>query len=127
MDRQKFDTWLEGYRDAWQNNDRDQVAALFAEDARYCTSPFDEPWVGREAIVDSWTEETGEDEQFELRWEILGVEGDRGIVRCWITYWDAERSEPQEEFSTIWLVELDGEGRCREFTEWYMERPKLPL
>jgi hypothetical protein len=26
-------------------------------------------------------------------------------------------------FSNIFVLAFDGEGRCREFTEWYMEHP----
>jgi len=127
MDNGKVEAWLEAYREAWKTNDPERVGALFAEDARYLTSPFDDPWEGRAQIVESWTEETDEDEEFELQSEVLATNDRRAVVRCRVIYWNPDRSETQEEFSTIWLIDFDAEDRCREFTEWYMERPKPPL
>src|SRR5256885_15354786 len=54
IDRALVVRWLEAYVEAWKSYDRDQIAALFAEDVSYRYHPHDEPIVGREAVVDSW-------------------------------------------------------------------------
>ena len=32
-------------------------------------------------------------------------------------------TDPPVIYDNCWLVRFDSEGRCREFTEWFMERP----
>jgi len=44
------DDWLQGYRRAWIERDADLAATLFTADAIYREQPFQEPFVGREAI-----------------------------------------------------------------------------
>jgi hypothetical protein len=29
-----------------------------------------------------------------------------------------------ELFYNCWVIRFDAEGRCREFTEWYIKRPE---
>jgi hypothetical protein len=31
--------------------------------------------------------------------------------------------EPPSVYSNLWVVRLDPDGRCREFTEWWMLHP----
>ena len=31
---------------------------------------------------------------------------------------------PRETFRNLWVIRLDGDGRCREFTEWWMAEPR---
>jgi hypothetical protein len=38
-------------------------------------------------------------------------------VRGWTKYF-----EPEREYSNIWVIRFDDEGRCTEFTEWWMRR-----
>ena len=49
MDRATAQRWLDDYVSAWKSYDRDDIAALFAEDVAYRFHPYDEPLVGREA------------------------------------------------------------------------------
>jgi hypothetical protein len=46
--------------------------------------------------------------------EIMAVEGDTGVVRVEVRYGDPKPTE----YRDLWLVRLDGEGRCVEFEEW---------
>jgi uncharacterized protein (TIGR02246 family) len=48
MDKSLFETWVQGYIQAWETNDPGDIAALFTEDATYLTQAFREPWKGRE-------------------------------------------------------------------------------
>jgi len=54
MDRETAQEWLNRYVDAWLSYDTDDIAALFSDDVLYRYSPFDEPIVGRDAVVASW-------------------------------------------------------------------------
>ncbi len=53
MTRADVDQWLEAYVRAWKTYDRDRIAALFAEHVSYRYHPYDEPIVGRDAVVKS--------------------------------------------------------------------------
>src|SRR4026208_1848162 len=54
MDHQNAQAWLDRYVAAWLSYDRDDIALLFSEDVRYRYHPYDEPIVGRDAVVASW-------------------------------------------------------------------------
>ena len=60
-----------GYERAWNSNDPAEIGALFADDARYLTAPFDEPRAGREAIVAGWLEDRDEPGDFAFEWQPL--------------------------------------------------------
>ena len=54
MDHESAQTWLNRYVDAWLSYDPAEIAALFSEDVAYRYHPYDEPIVGRDAVVASW-------------------------------------------------------------------------
>ena len=121
-----LEDWMRRYVEAWRSNDADTIGALFTDDATQRYSPFEEPPItGRQAIVESWLESPDEPGTWEMRYEALAVNGDLGVARCWITY-AAAQSDGGQEYSNIFVVRLDADGRCRDFTEWYMKRPDEP-
>jgi uncharacterized protein (TIGR02246 family) len=67
VDREAFGRWLQAYFAAWVSNDRDDVAALFTEDATYAVGPFADVWQGRDEIVRWWTSVAQEDVVYALR------------------------------------------------------------
>ena len=117
MDIKTVEAWVEGYRKAWDSNDPKDTGALFAGNAAYYTGPFNEPWRGRQAIVEEWLKRKDEPGSYTFRYEVLAVTGDVGVVRGWTTYLESHR-----EYSNIWVIHLDGQGRCTEFAEWWMKR-----
>ena len=116
MDAKALDAWLEGYVRAWDTNDPENIGGLFIEDARYYTAPFREPWRGRDGIVASWLERKDEPGTWSFRHEVLAIAGDLGFVRGWTTYLN-----PPTGYSNLWVIQLAPDGRCAEFTEWWME------
>lgn len=121
MDRGDVERWVEGYVHAWTTNDPDGIGRLFADDARYFTAPYREPWVGREAIVSEWIDRKDEPGAWEFRYEVLGVDDEVSFVRGW-THYAATADEGETDYSNLWVIRLDPDGRCTEFTEWWMER-----
>ena len=51
LSREAFEAWLRRYGTAWEARDPDAAAALFAADARYYWTPFQEPKQGPTAIA----------------------------------------------------------------------------
>jgi SnoaL-like protein len=112
-------TWIDGYVQAWNSNDPAQIGALFTEDADYYTAPFRAPWHGREQIVTSWLEDRDEPGETTFDWSPVTVTDEVAIIQGTTSY-------PDRTFSNLWVIRLDSGGRCREFTEWWMEHPASP-
>jgi hypothetical protein len=128
MTHDQVQGWLDAYLAAWKSYDEDDIAALFSEDAEYRYRPSDEPIRGREEIVRAWLapgeDESGRDEPgtFDGAYEPFAVDGERAVAIGTSTYWtDASRSELRDVFYNCWLLEFDGDGRCRSFTEYWIQ------
>lgn len=117
MDREDLERWVQAYRRAWESNDPQDIAALFADDARYYTEPFHDPVSGREAIVADWLERKDQPGDTEFRHEVMAVCDDVGFVQGWTKY----HTPPPREYSNLWVIRLGPDGRASEFTEWWMK------
>ena len=122
MDRHSFKTWLDRYVDAWRLLDPTAIGDLFAADARYAFHPFDEALVGRAAIVASWLAEPDAPGSWEADYEALAVDGETFVAHGRTRYLTDDRSTIDREFANVFVCRFDADGRCREFTEWYMRR-----
>ncbi len=129
IDLDSFRTWTDRYERAWRSNDPADAADLFTEDAVYRWRPWDSPAdgaaAGREAIVAAWLDDPDDPATWTLDCEPLAVNGSLGIVRCVARYRKTAR-QPARTYHMIWLVELADDGRCRDFTEYFVENPKAP-
>jgi len=54
VDRTQAQDWLDRYVAAWLTYEPDLIGDLFSEDVAYRYHPYDEPVLGREAVVASW-------------------------------------------------------------------------
>lgn len=118
MDRSDVETWLGRYVRAWETNDPADIAQLFTGDARYFTAPHRDPWVGPDAIAGGWVDRKDEPGTWTFRSEVLGIDGDLAFVRGWTTY----TNDP--DYTNLWVIRLDDQGKCSEFVEWWMETDK---
>jgi len=122
MDREAFGAWLVRYVDAWRLNDPTAIGDLFSVDVRYAFDPFSEAVVGRPAVVAAWLADPDEPGSWEADYEVLAVDGDAYIAHGRTRYLTDDGSEIDREFANIFVCRFDDEGRCREFTEWFMRR-----
>lgn len=114
-DRAMVSRWLAGYEAAWRAPGTDGLSEIFAGDAAYLQSPYEEPVVGLAAIRRMWDEDRdGPDEVFTLATDILAVDGAIAVVRAEVRYSDPVR----QEYRDLWIMQLDGDGRCNWFEEW---------
>jgi hypothetical protein len=105
--------WIEGYVRAWNSNDPDDIAALFTEDAVYYTEPYSAPWHGRAEIVAKWLGRQDKPGEAAFEWHPVCVTEEVGIIQGVTTY-------PDKTYSNLWVIRFAPDGRCREFTEWWM-------
>ncbi len=124
MNHADVQAWLDRYSEAWQTYDPDAIRDLFSVEAEYRYHAWDEPIVGREAIVADWLSPGGDPGQrdqpgsFRSHYRPFVVEGDRAVAIGTSDY-DPTEDAPARRYHNAWLLEFDGEGRCRTFTEYY--------
>jgi len=131
MDRADVARWLDDYVEAWKTYDRDRIAALFAEDVEYRYHPYDEPIRGRDAVVESWLGEGDHEEAstrdaegtYEASYAPAAVAGDTAVAVGSSTYFERPGGPVEKVYDNCYVMRFDAEGRCREFTEWFMKRP----
>jgi uncharacterized protein (TIGR02246 family) len=115
-DSDRVASWIDGYIRAWNTNDADDIRSLFTPDAEYRTEPFRPPWRGFDEIVEGWLEHRDEPGETTFDWRPIAVTEDVAIIEGTTTY-------PGQTYSNLWVIRLDTDGRCRQFTEWWMEHP----
>ncbi len=123
MSRDDVDRWLARYVEAWQTYDRMRIGELFSADADYRYHPYDDPVRGRDAIVESWLASPDEPGTFEAAYTAVAVDGDVAVATGTSTYRHKNGSVARV-YDNAFVMRFDGEGRCRNFTEWYMKRPR---
>ncbi len=135
MEKVDVDRWLRSYVQAWKTYDRDHIAALFAETVSYRYHPYDKPVCGRDAVVASWL---GEDEHegasprdephtYDATYETVALDGDIAVAAGQTRYSPQPSAEANRVFDNCFLLRFDLNGRCCEFTEWYIARPDSTL
>ena len=131
MDRSTAQGWLDRYVDAWRTYDPGDIAALFSEDIAYRYHPYDEPIVGRDAVLASWLGEGESDDAstrdapgtYEGHYSPVAVDGDAVVATGTSQYRELPGGPVVRTYENCFVMRFDGEGRCREFTEYYLRRP----
>jgi uncharacterized protein (TIGR02246 family) len=119
VDSDAVRAWVRDYVEAWRTNDPARIESLFAADAVYFTEPHAEGWRGASQIVANWLERKDEPGSWTFEWELVAVQDDVAVLRGETRY-----SEPPLTYSNVWLIRFAADGRCREFTEWWMTDPR---
>ena len=131
MESANVSRWLSDYVQAWKSYDREAIAALFSDDVKYRYHPYDEPVEGRRAVVESWLGEGGhegaserdQEGTYDASYEPVAVDGEVAVATGTSTYTKQPGGGIDRVYDNCFVIRFDGDGRCREFTEWFMERP----
>ncbi|GAA4702901.1 nuclear transport factor 2 family protein [Nocardioides conyzicola] len=111
--------------------DPTEIGALFSDDVVYRYHPYDEPIVGREAVVASWLHDDAggtastrdEPGTYQAAYAPVAVDGDVVVAQGSTTYRKQPGGPVHQVYDNCFLMRFDAEGRCREFTEFYVLRP----
>lgn len=109
--------WMDGYIRAWMSNHVEEIADLFTEDAVYDPQTSGERWEGRDAIIAGWQDEGDEPGTWAFEWEPLVETPVVSVITGRTVYSD---DEPRT-YRNLWTIRLDPDGRCHEFTEWWID------
>ncbi len=115
FNRATVSEWVNAYERAWRTAGIEPLAELFAADAIYRMSPYEEPASGLAEIGALWERERkGPDEAFTMTHEVVAIDGDTAVVRLEVHYDDPEPLE----YRDLWILRFAADGRCRSFEEW---------
>ena len=131
MDRAAAQAWLDRYVAAWLSYDADDIAGLFAEDIAYRYHPYDDPIVGRKAVVASWLGEDDSDGAstrdtpgtYAAQYTPVAVDGDIVVATGTSSYRERPDGPIARVYHNCFLIRFDPEGQCQQFTEYYVKRP----
>jgi hypothetical protein len=131
MDQETAQGWLDRYVGAWLSYDPDDISRLFSENVAYRYHPYDEPIVGRDAVVASWLGESTSDDAstrdapgtYDAEYSPVAVDGDTVVATGTSRYREVPGGPVVRTYENCFVIRFDGEGRCREFTEYYLRRP----
>lgn len=114
----QFRQWLEVYSLASRANDPRESSELFAQEAKYYETPFDEPMCGREAIYRYWEMGAQKFKDKTSSYEVLAVKGNLGIAR-WKSKFTNIETAKRLTLDCLFVVEFDDAGKCSLFQEWW--------
>jgi uncharacterized protein (TIGR02246 family) len=118
----KLDSWLSGYREAWERRDAEHAAQLFTEDARYQEMPFDAPKSGRARIREYWSDVTADQRDVEFRSQTIAVNGNTGVAH-WAAKFKQVSTGMTVELDGVFVLEFDPKsGLCSTLREWWHVR-----
>jgi hypothetical protein len=125
MTKTDLQSWLDRYILAWRANTTTAIEELFTEDASYRFHPYDkgdEVVVGRDGIIAAWMEDPDDPATWEASYEAWAMDGDRGVGVGTSRYL-ATADKPERTYFNCFLMKFADNGRCSEFTEYYVRQP----
>ncbi len=123
MTHEQLQDWLDRYIAAWAAHERAPIEGLFTGDAIYRWRPYggdQHEAHGSDAIVSGWLDEDDPPGSWEARYEPFAIDRDRAVAVGWSRYL-ASGEELERTFHNVFLMRFAADGRCREFTELYMQ------
>lgn len=118
--------WLDRYVAAWRANDASPIRELFTDDVVYRWRPYESHPAahGIDEVVEAWLGEPDDPGSWEARYEPYAIDGDRAVAIGFSRY-RASADEPERTYHNAFLLRFIPDGRCAEFTEFYMlEEPE---
>ena len=122
LTRDQFAAWLDRYLAAWRSGDTDEIGELFSDDVVYSQNGGQTSITGREAVVAHWLEAAYEPEaEWEASYEPLAIEEQVHVAVGSTRY--TRQDGVREDFSNIFVIRFDEDGRACDLREWWMRAP----
>ncbi|MGW5238500.1 nuclear transport factor 2 family protein [Monashia sp. NPDC004114] len=130
MERERAQAWLDRYVAAWLSYDPGDIGELFSQDVAYRYHPNDDPVTGRDAVVASWLGDSDSDDAstrdapgtYEAAYAPVAVDGDTVVATGTSRYRETPEGPIVRTYDNCFVMRFDDEGRCRDFTEYYVRR-----
>lgn len=124
VQREQVQAWLDRFIALWRNPDAVAIGDLFAEDVTYRHGAYAPTIAGRDALVEHWLADPDPPGSWAADWKVELVDGDMAVASGTTTYDDTARPGYPGEYSNVFLLRFDEHGRCVEYREWWMPKPR---
>jgi hypothetical protein len=122
VDETQFGKWLDDYGKAWVDGDPDAVVVLFAEDAAYQETPFENHMLGKDEIYRYWVDGAQESQRdIEFDYQIISIKENTGYTH-WTASFISVPSNALVELDGIMAIKFDDDGKCVKLREWWHRR-----
>lgn len=124
MGTEEFEAWMRRYGEGWENRDPIALANLFAENARYLETPFENVIRGRDAIHQYMMDVPRSQEAIHFQFEVIG-ETKIGFMALWTASFVRKQSGRHVHLDGIIAAEFDDQGLCTVFREWWHKQESM--
>jgi ketosteroid isomerase-like protein len=124
VNREQVQAWLDRYVELWRIPDAAAIGELFAEDVTYRHGAYAPTIRGREALVEHWLADPDPDDSWTADWKVEMVAGELAAASGTTISPDNARPGYPGEYSNVFLLRFDSEGRCVDYREWWMPAPR---
>lgn len=112
-----FTEWLTAFGDGWEAADASRLSPLFTVGTSYAPDPFAAVVRGRRALLAYLDELFAEWPGASFSAQVLGVGDTYGVA-----HWRV--SSVDRAMDGVWVVALDGRGRCESLRQWWHVTPE---
>jgi uncharacterized protein (TIGR02246 family) len=114
--------WMDAYRVAFEQQDGDAAAGLFTPEGTYQWGPFGDSLRGRDEIRAKWDDASNPPaSKVTFDYEVIAVTQNVGVTR-WLATHSYAGEGKRFRYDGIFEVELNGDGLCTSFREWWNSR-----
>jgi hypothetical protein len=113
-----LDKWVHRYGAAWTQGDPAAAEVLFSPTATYYETPFDQPFTGRAAIREYWSQVPQSQKDITFSSRKLAIAGEIAIVH-WRAAFTRIETDKRVELDGIFVLGFDETGLCTELREWW--------
>jgi hypothetical protein len=113
-----FSAWLSAYGKAWEHKNAGGYAELFADNALYYWTPFDQPKKGREEIVAAIAAAVANQRDIEFGARVLYTQAQLGVAH-WSCAFTRIPTGKRVHIDGICVVQFETDGKALSFREWW--------
>lgn len=113
-----LNVWINEFVTRWKNKDIDSVIKLFSNICLYYETPFSNVVSKVDDIKNLWLDIIFQDD-IVLDIDVLMEDNNNAILHWYLKYKDA-RDLNIYEMDGIYQIELDNEGHCTFFKQWWV-------
>ena len=113
--------WINKMGQAWIDKNPQAIPLLFAQNFKYYETPFSNPLTTKNQLIDLWKEVPISQKDISFNFEIISETDNR-----YITHWQASfvrtPSGKKAFLDGIFLINLNIEGLCTLFKQWWVTK-----
>lgn len=118
LTEKQFQSWLTEFGDAWQARNTGRFAGLFAENALFYWTPFDEPKRGRADLAAAFSAAVSEQEEIEFGARILYTQALLGAAH-WSCSFTRSSSAERIHLDGVLVVQFSDGGEALSYRQWW--------